>query len=205
MDYFGLLEQDIRFTDGLKACMSCGVCTAICPAAEFTDYDPRRLMIRVQKHRPEELTDLLKSDTIWHCGQCMSCKTRCPRENTPGMVIQALRKVSQETGLFVHSAKGRQQLAIKRSIGANILRTGFCVHPDLVVPENHPEQGPVWEWIYENRKELYERLGANIYREGPGALRKIDRDSLAELKRIYAETGGERFFNMIEFYAADES
>jgi heterodisulfide reductase subunit C1 len=205
MDYFRLLEQDIRFTDGLKACMSCGVCTAICPAAEFTDYDPRRLMIRIQKRRAEELTDLLKSDTIWNCGQCMSCKTRCPRENTPGMVIQALRKVSQETGLFIHSEKGRQQLAIKRSIGANILRTGFCVHPDLVDPEKHPEQGPVWEWIYENRKEIYERLGANIYREGPGVLRKIDGESMDELKRIYAETGGDKFFNMIEYYAADET
>lgn len=205
MDYFELLGKDFRFTDGLKACMNCGVCTAICPAAEFTDYDPRGMMITIQKRREDDLIHLLKSDTIWNCGQCMSCKTRCPRENTPGMVIQALRKVSQETGLFVHSSKGRQQLAIKRTIGANILRTGFCVHPDIVVPDKHPEQGPVWEWIYENRKDVYERLGANIYREGPGVLRVIDEESMEELRKIYTETGGENFFRMIEFYAADKT
>ena len=203
MDYYGLLEQDIRFTDGLNACMGCGVCTSICPAAEFTGYEPRKLMIRIQKHDNEYLERLLKSESIWDCGQCMSCKTRCPRENTPGMVIQALRKVSQETGLFVHSAKGRQQLAIKRGIGGNILEYGFCVHPEKILPETHPEQGPVWEWIYENRKDIYERLGANIYREGPGALRKMDEESMQELRNIYAETGGETFFQLIEYYLSE--
>jgi heterodisulfide reductase subunit C1 len=203
MDYFKILNEDVRFTDGLKACMSCGVCTAICPAAEFFDYDPRKLMIIVQKRREEDLVNLLKSETIWNCGQCMSCKTRCPRENTPGMIIQALRKVSQETGLFVHSKKGRQQLAIRKSIGENIVSFGFCVHPDRIDPEQHPEQGPVWEWIYENRKEVYERLGANIYREGAGALREIDEESMVELRNIFKETGGEKLFQTIDYYTSE--
>lgn len=28
------LKQDLRFIEGLKACISCGVCTAVCPAAQ---------------------------------------------------------------------------------------------------------------------------------------------------------------------------
>lgn len=203
MSYLELLNEDVRFRDGLKACISCGVCTAICPAAEFFDYDPRKVMIIVQKHQEDELEKLMKSDTIWNCGQCMSCKTRCPRENTPGMVIQALRKVSQETGLFVNSAKGRQQLKIKRTVGDNILGFGYCVHPDTLIPELHPEQGTVWEWIYENRKEVYDRLGANMYREGAGAVRKIDEESMEELRAIFRETGGDRMFQMIEYYCEE--
>ncbi len=203
MLYYERLNEDVRFSDGLKACISCGVCTAICPAAEFFDYDPRKVMTIVQKHREDELEKLLKSETIWNCGQCMSCKTRCPRENTPGMVIQALRKLSQETGLFIHSAKGRQQLKVKRSIGDTLLKYGYCVHPDTLVPEKHPEQGPVWEWIYENRKDVYERLGANMYKEGAGAVRKIDEESLEELRAIFRETGGERMFQMIEYYSEE--
>ena len=39
-DYYKMLMEDIRFQEGLRACMNCGVCTAICPAAEFYDYDP---------------------------------------------------------------------------------------------------------------------------------------------------------------------
>lgn len=205
MNYFEALGKDIRFRDGLKTCLSCGVCTAVCPSAEFSEYDPRKIMIIVQRRNEEELEDLLRSDTIWNCGQCMSCKTRCPRENTPGMVIQALRKVSQESGLFVHSRKGRQQLNIKRSVGANLLHYGFCVHPDEIIPENHPEQGPVWEWIYENRKDVYERLGANIYREGAGALRNIDIKSMEELRNIFEETGADNLFQLIEYYTSDKN
>jgi len=202
-DYFEWLHQDVRFSDGLKACLNCGVCTAICPAAEFHDYDPRKLMILVQKHNTEELHNLLKSDTIWNCGQCMSCKTRCPRENTPGLVIQALRKVAQESGLFACSEKGRQQLVVRKSIGQNILNFGFCVHPDRLDPSTHPEQGPVWEWIYENRKEVYERLGANIYREGAGALRELDRQTMEELRSIFRETGGDKLFETIDLYTTE--
>jgi heterodisulfide reductase subunit C len=201
MEYVEKLDEDVRFRDGLKACLNCGICTAVCPAAEFRDYDPRKIMVTVQRRNEEELIDLLRSETIWNCGQCMSCKTRCPRDNTPGMVIQALRKLSQESGMFVHSEAGRQQLVIKRSVGENLLRYGYCVHPDTLEPEKHPEQGPVWEWIYENRKDVYDRLGANIYREGAGAVRNIDQNSMNELRNIFAETGADTFFQLIEYFS----
>lgn len=201
MGYFEKLDEDVRFRDGLKACLNCGVCTAVCPAAEFREYDPRKIMITLQRRNEEELINLLRGETIWNCGQCMSCKTRCPRDNTPGMVIQALRKLSQESGLFVHSEAGRQQLVVKRSVGENLLLYGYCVHPDTLDPEKHPEQGPVWEWIYENRKDVYERLGANIYSEGAGAVRNIDNKSMDELRSIFTETGADAFFQMIEYYS----
>ena len=79
-DYYKMLMEDIRFQEGLRACMNCGVCTAICPAAEFYDYDPRKIVDLVQSENNEEIEKLLKSETIWYCGECMSCKTRCPRE-----------------------------------------------------------------------------------------------------------------------------
>jgi len=94
-NYYELLEQDIRFEEGLKACMNCGVCTAICPAAEFYNYDPRQIVDTVQSADNAEMEKLLKSDAIWYCGECMSCKTRCPRGNAPGLVIMALRALSQ--------------------------------------------------------------------------------------------------------------
>jgi len=86
-------------------------------------------------------------------------------------------------------------------VGENLLRYGYCVHPDTLDPEKHPEQGPVWEWIYENRKDVYERLGANIYSEGAGAVRNIDNKSMDELRSIFTETGADAFFQMIEYYS----
>ena len=62
---YNLLLDDIRFEEGMNACMNCGVCTAICPAAEFYNYDPRKIVDEVQSKDENKITELLKSDTIW--------------------------------------------------------------------------------------------------------------------------------------------
>jgi heterodisulfide reductase subunit C len=199
------LMQDIRFEEGLHSCMNCGVCSAICPAAEFYHYDPRVICHTVQTQDENAIEELLRSETIWYCGQCMSCKTRCPQNNTPGFVIMALRKLSQELGYFTESEKGRQQFAIKRVIGSNILQNGYCVHPDIVNPISHPEQGPVWEWIFTNTSEVMEKMGANYKQDGPGILRNIPQEDMAELNRIFEVTGGKKMFETIEKHTAKKA
>jgi len=200
-NYHDLLMQDIRFEEGLNACMNCGVCTAICPAAEFYNYDPRQIVDLVQSGDNEEIENLLKSEVIWYCGECMSCKTRCPRGNAPGLVIMALRGLSQDLGFFVESEKGRQQLAVKRTVGQWILDHGYCLYLEGVGTDLHPEQGPVWDWIQDNYREVYHRLGANYQGEGPGILRKIPEEAMEEIRKIFEVTGGNRRYEKIEFYS----
>ena len=196
-DLYSMLMQDVRFEEGLNACMNCGVCTGLCPAAEYYNYDPRRVIDQVQTRNNDVLLELLKSETIWYCGQCMSCKTRCPRGNTPGLVIMALRKLSQQLGYFTESEKGRQQLAIKRTIGENILNHGYCVASYLVAPESHREQGPVWEHFYNNLGDVLARCGGELNgKEGP--TRKISDDVLQELRNIFDVTGATEHYAAIE-------
>ena len=190
MNLIEQLKEDVRFEESLKACMNCGMCTAVCPAAEFYDYDPRRICDLVQRGDDEELEQLMRSDTIWYCGQCMSCKTRCPRGNVSGELISVLRKVSQETGLFRHSEKGIQQQQLMETLQKNILEIGYCVYPDRVDPDYHPEQGPVWEWYHEHIADVAPKLGANYHGKGPGALRDIPQEDLDEVRRIFEVTGG---------------
>lgn len=192
------LQSDIRMQEGLRACINCGTCSAICPAASFYNYDPKKIATLVQSGNDEEIEKLLKSETIWYCGECMSCKTRCPRGNTPGMIIMALRKLSIETGYFTESEKGRQVLAIKRTIGENILKYGYCVHVDMMNESLHPELGPVWKWIRKNAPAIYNRLGGNYGKEGKGALRKISDADLQELDSIFGQTGAHELFASIE-------
>ena len=195
------LSEDVRFVEGLKSCINCGTCTAICPAAEFYNYQPRRIADILQTKDDVQIEALLKSDTIWYCGECMSCVTRCPRGNAPGLLITVLRSVSQELGYFVESEKGRQQLALKRTIGKWILEYGYCVFPSEIAPENHPEQGPIWEWEHKNIQEVMERLGANYKQTGPGILRKIPDEALEEIRKIFEVTGGLERFDQIEDYS----
>ena len=196
--YFDMLMEDVRMQEGLTACMNCGICTGVCPAAEVYCYDPRQIVNTVQTRDDDAIEKLLRSDTIWYCGECMSCRPRCPRGNTPAYVIQSLRSLSQRLGFFTDSEKGRQQFALKRTIGQNILSSGYCVRPEFVDPDLHPEQGPVWKWVYDHAKDAFERFGDNYGQTGPGACRKIDEQSMEELHSIFRETGGSAFFENIE-------
>lgn len=199
--YYDELCRDVRFVEGLHACMNCGACTAVCPAAEYYCYDPRQIVDIVQDKDDRQIEELMRSDAIWYCGQCMSCRPRCPRGNTPGYVIQALRGMSQKYGFFTDSEKGRQQLALKRTIGQNILDIGYCIHPKRVMPEMHPEQGPVWQWIHDHNEDLYPRFSENYDKEGEGAFRKIDAKSMAEINSIFEVSGGNAFFENIEKFS----
>ena len=119
----------------------------------------------------------------------MSCLTRCPRKNAPGLVIMALRSLSIDLGYFIESEKGRQQYLLSRDICGNVLNYGYCVYPRKFDYKSHPEAGKVWEWEEQHLEEVYERLGANLEGSGPGALRKIPDEDLAQLKKIFDLTG----------------
>jgi heterodisulfide reductase subunit C len=113
-------------------------------------------------------------------------------------VIQALRTLSQRLGLFVESEKGRQQLAIKRTIGQHILDKGYCISPKLVNPSLHPEQGPVWEWVYNHDADVFGRFTPNYSAAGVGPVREIDSETLGEILRIFEVTGGLDMYDTIE-------
>jgi heterodisulfide reductase subunit C1 len=200
-----LLMKDVRFVEGMHSCINCGTCSAICPAAEFYNYDPRLIAITVQSRDNIRIEKLLKSDSIWYCGECLSCKTRCPKNNTPGYIIQALRHLSHKLGYFTESEKGRQSLAIKRTVGEDILKYGYCTYTDNLNLEMYPEQGPVWDWVRNNAKEVYNRLGGNYKGNGPGALRKVPDEALDELKKIFDITGGSELFETIEKYSKNKA
>jgi heterodisulfide reductase subunit C1 len=194
------LSEDVRFEEGLNACMNCGVCTAICPAAEFYNYDPRKIVDTVQTKDDDKITELLKSETIWYCGECMSCKTRCPRGNAPGLIIMALRSLSQDLGFFTESEKGRQQLALKRTVGHWLITYGYCLYLEGIGTTMHPEQGPVWDWIQDNWSDVFKKMGANYKGDGPGILRRIPEEAMDEIREIFKVTGGmKRFENIEEF------
>lgn len=198
---YELLKEDYRVKEGLKTCINCGTCTAICPAAEFYRYDPRKIVDTVQRGDDAEIEKLLKSDVIWYCGECMSCLTRCPRKNGPGLVIMALRNLSAGLGYFVESEKGRQLYPLTKTMTGNILKYGYCIHPETFSWEDHAESGPVWKWHTEHLEDSYERLGANYRGKGPGVLRAIPQESLDELKRIFDVTGATERIETVERYS----
>ncbi|MFN8135442.1 MAG: 4Fe-4S dicluster domain-containing protein [Bacteroidales bacterium] len=125
------MATDIRFVESLKACINCGTCTAICPAAEFYNYDPRVIATTVQSQDDDKIRELMSGDAIWYCGECMSCKTRCPRGNAPGLLIIALRSALSGFGLF-HRIRERAPTTCLKAchwrpdFGYRLLRSSRC-------------------------------------------------------------------------------
>ena len=204
-NYYQELVSDVRFVEGLTGCLNCGTCTAICPAAEFYNYDPRIIAETVQTRDNDKIYELLAGDTIWYCGECMSCKTRCPRNNAPGLLIMALRALSLRTGLFTESEKGRQQLMVKRSIGDWILKYGYCLYREEMTMEDHPEQGPTWEWQNKNLESLFALFGVKYRGDQPGPMRKIPEEALEEVRRIFDVTGATAQYEFIEEQSAKKA
>ena len=199
------LAKDYRVREGLKTCINCGTCTAICPAAEFYKYDPRKIVDAVQRKDDAEIEALLKSETIWYCGECLSCLTRCPRGNGPGLVIMALRNLSARLGYFTCSEKGRQLYPLTKMMTGNILNYGYCIYPDTFKMEDHPEAGPVWQWHTDHLEDSLSRNGANYKGDGPGILRRIPQEALDELKAVFDVTGGTERIETVERFSREKA
>lgn len=69
----------------------------------------------------------------------------------------------------------------------------------------YPEQGPVWNWLKENKETVLEKLGTNYKKTGSGTLRDIPQSSLADLRRIFDETGATQRFEKLEKYSAQKA
>lgn len=77
-----MLMEDVRMKEGLQSCMNCGVCTGVCPAAEFYNCDPRQIVNIVQTRDDDAIEELLKSDTIWYCAASACRAVRAVRAAT---------------------------------------------------------------------------------------------------------------------------
>lgn len=100
----GELETRVRHITGYERnhyCHQCGKCSSGCPAASFLDFRPRRILAMAQLGMIDEL---LKSEVIWHCAQCLLCKERCPRDAGPYDVIQALQNLAYSLDVCVPEA-----------------------------------------------------------------------------------------------------
>ncbi|MCK5628497.1 4Fe-4S dicluster domain-containing protein [Candidatus Bathyarchaeota archaeon] len=90
-DEFASKLRNITGEHHPELCHQCGKCSSGCPVSSFLDFRPRRIVAMDQLGMIEEL---VKSEIIWQCAQCLTCKERCPREVAPYDVIQALQNLA---------------------------------------------------------------------------------------------------------------
>ena len=88
------------------ACLDCGRCEDVCPAAASgMDYSPRTLIQSLHENAvnslikkngdgssPELSADMFKEETLWACTTCGACLTRCPIFIRPPERVVDLRR-----------------------------------------------------------------------------------------------------------------
>ena len=75
----------------LSACIQCGTCSGTCPAVEFMDHTPRRMIGMILADYKDEV---LASNTFWYCASCFHCTVRCPSEIDIAETMYALKRYS---------------------------------------------------------------------------------------------------------------
>ncbi len=71
----------------LNACLTCGACSAGCPATGLDNMDPRKFLRMAALGMDEEI---LKSDWAWMCTMCQRCIYVCPMQiDIPQLVFNA--------------------------------------------------------------------------------------------------------------------
>jgi heterodisulfide reductase subunit C1 len=200
------LKNHLVARHALTGCMACGVCTALCPAAQYyEDYNPRVIVDVALSDNEARLEELLKSETLWYCGQCGSCKPKCPRENNLMGLISSLRFLAQLKGYHLFSTRGRQQYAARHLWGGNLWNRACSLYFRNVNAESHRDFGPRYAKYESEVDQQMMRVGANPDAEGQFGGRKVPPETLGELRRCVAWGGTLALWNRLEELALEEA
>jgi heterodisulfide reductase subunit C1 len=200
------VENHLVAKHALKSCIACGVCTSQCPAAHYyPEYNPRIIVDAVLSKSEDRLVELLKSDVLWYCGQCGSCKPKCSRENNLMGLISSLRFLAQLKGYHLCSVRGRQQYAARHLWGGNLWNRGCSLYFRNVDAEGHPDFGPRYAKYHSEIDQQMTRLGASPDAPGQFGGRKVPPETLAELRSCVAWGGTLALWNELEKHACEDA
>jgi len=79
----------------VSKCYQCGNCIASCAYTFVYDYPVNQIMRFIQLGQKDVV---LKSRSIWLCGSCQACTTRCPVELDVARIMETLRIMSRREG-----------------------------------------------------------------------------------------------------------
>ncbi|MGY5876753.1 MAG: 4Fe-4S dicluster domain-containing protein [Candidatus Thorarchaeota archaeon] len=82
--------------EGINRCVQCGICTASCMVASYSEkYRPRQL---IQKILLGERDEVLQSDLPWLCMTCRMCEERCQEDVSIPEILHAVKEIATREG-----------------------------------------------------------------------------------------------------------
>lgn len=142
--------EDPQAPKGLLKCNQCGTCTANCPAARFTSYNPARLVRDVLVGAREKV---LGSTDIWQCFYCYTCQANCPRGNSPTELVRILRSKALAQG------RAKEEVARFLAFGECFAEFGIGGMSADIVESHVNDFGQEWAKMRLHIDDLREGLG----------------------------------------------
>lgn len=129
----------------LETCIQCGTCSGTCPAANFMDHTPRRLIAMINAGMKEQV---LASNTFWYCASCYHCTVRCPSGIDIAEAMYALKRYTMWKGQYQEGMIGP---TFSETFVKTIIRSGRSYEPILA---------PTYIFSYGIRKFIEEAVTA---------------------------------------------
>lgn len=102
-------------------CFQCMKCTSGCTAFRLLEIRPHDFVNLVKMGFVE---DLMKSELIWTCTQCLKCKERCPQRAPPVDIILLLRCMAVGAGSEIPEDLSKMMMSV--------VDTGFIQSPQKI-------------------------------------------------------------------------
>ncbi len=167
------VKKDLKASPSLELlkCIQCGMCASLCPAARYSDYNPREMVKKVL----DGDEDIVSDDDIWNCFYCYTCHSVCPVNNSPSEVNQILRQKA------INEENGIEKIASFLTYGESFLDIGIGSIPAAFFDILINDFGNDWLNLKINLDNVRKDLGL-----GPVTLPE---ESIEEINEILKITG----------------
>jgi heterodisulfide reductase subunit C len=140
----------------------------------YEEYRPRDIMRKLQLGDTDTLMQV-----VWKCGQCYSCRARCPRNNSVALGVLAVREACIARGLAPE-----QIMSVVRMIRKNLYERGETFLPYMF--NFLSEFGLRTYARCRDNDEKRVRLG---FDRDDARAQRIPEESMAEIRKIMEMTG----------------
>lgn len=172
----------------LEKCLQCGKCTAQCPAASLSSYNPREI---IRDLRMGNVEKVISSQELWLCFFCSGCFASCPKDINFPFAIAMLRYAA-----LAHGYGWEEVQKIKDPYAQDYYETGLSV--------NIKERNPTIQQEIAKHSDTDGKIATIRKKIGLPAQRVVSERALSEIRFISDATGMTDLFKEINKNKAKE-
>ena len=117
-------------------CFQCAKCTAGCEAHKLLELEPHKIVALLKRGFVDEM---INSDIIWTCVNCLKCWERCPQQVAPVEILHILKNIAiaqgkQVPGEYTNMLQNTMSTALIQSPKEIAIEGGSVTREKLGLP-----------------------------------------------------------------------